>query len=65
MQTHKDEKSLKYIEYLASSGLVTRFNRLAENLNHTREKSLEGFLLDSVTWIFRKKEFTHNVGLVI
>jgi len=49
MQTHKDEKSLKYIEYLASSGLITRFNGLAENLDHTREKSLEGFLLDSVT----------------
>lgn len=47
--THKDEESLKNVKQLPGTSFVTGFNRLANNLDHSGEKSLEGFLEECQT----------------
>lgn len=65
MQTHKNEKSFEYIEKLTSNRLIARLNGLAEDLDHTREECLEGFLQYTVRKAFGGKEFAHDVSLII
>jgi len=42
--TDKNQEGFQYVEKLSGTILVASLNGLANDLNHGREKSLEGFL---------------------
>ena len=65
MRTHKYQERLENIKELPCSCLVALLQSLLDNINHSGDQTLEGFLNRQVSRMFFKLMSTYDLGFII